>query len=108
MHASIEMMPDTPAVYLRRTGPYGGDNRELMEQLKDWARRQGVLENGVILGIAWDNPAKTPLEHCRYDVCLLLESACPELDAGMALERLPRGTYACYRGPHTQAGVQSL
>ena len=108
MNMHIEMIPETQVIYLRRIGPYGGDNRDLMERLKVWATRNGLLENGIILGAAWDDPARTPPEQCRYDVCLTLEGRAVEPDSGIALERIPGGRYACFRGRHTPAGVQSL
>ena len=79
-----------------------------MERLKSWAREQGLLEAGVILGAAWDDPACTPPEQCRYDVCLTLEGRLPEPAADMTLGRIPGGTYACFQGAHTPSGVQAL
>ena len=108
MNMHMETMPEIAVIYLRRTGPYGGDNHDLMERLKSWAAGNGLLETGVILGIAWDDPAQTPLECCRYDVCLTLRGHFPKPEAGMALGQLPGGRYACFQGPHTPEGVQTL
>ena len=30
MNIHMETMPEIAVIYLRRTGPYGGDNRDLM------------------------------------------------------------------------------
>ena len=108
MNMHLEIMPETAVIYLRRTGPYGGDNRDLMERLKAWAAGNGLLENGTILGIAWDDPAQTPPERCRYDVCLISQGNLREPGAGMSPGRLPGGRYAFFQGPHTPEGVQSL
>lgn len=108
MNITVLTLPETAVVRLRRTGPYGESNRTMMERLKSWAREQGLLEAGVILGAAWDDPACTPPEQCRYDVCLTLEGRLPEPPADMALGRIPGGTYACFQGAHTPSGVQAL
>ena len=106
MNITVLTLPETAVVRLRRTGPYGESNRSMMERLKSWAREQGLLEAGVILGAAWDDPACTPPEQCRYDVCLTLEGRLPEPAADMTLGRIPGGTYACFQGAHTPSGVQ--
>ena len=108
MKITVVTMPEIPVVYLRRIGPYDENNRNLMERLKNWAREQGLLETGVILGVAWDDPVRTPPDQCRYDVCLALEDHFPKLEADMAPGRLPGGCYACFQGAHTPSGVQAL
>ena len=108
MNIHMETMPEIAVIYLRRTGPYGGDNRDLMERLKAWTTRNDLLETGTILGIARDDPAQAPPERCRYDVCLTLQGHFPEPEAGISLGLLPGGRYACFQGPHTPEGVQAL
>ena len=108
MNMHVETMPQTTVIYLRRIGSYGGDNRDLMERMKTWAAKNDLLETGAILGIAWDDPAQTPQERCRYDVCLVPEGHFPEPKAGMSLGLLPGRRYACFQGPHTAKGVQFL
>ena len=108
MNMHIENTPETQVIYLRRTGPYGGDNRDLMERLKSWAAGNDLLETNTILGIAWDDPAQTPPERCRYDVCLTSDGSFPEPETGMSPVLLPGGRYACFQGPHTTEGVQAL
>ena len=108
MNITVLTLPETAVVRLRRTGPYGESNRSMMERLKSWAREQGLLEAGVILGAAWDDPACTPPEQCRYDVCLEIASGSVELEKDMRLDRIPGGRYACFQGRHTPAGVQLL
>lgn len=105
---NTETIPEITVIYLRRTGPYGGDNRDLMARMKAWSAQNGLLEGSTILGIAWDDPAQTPPERCRYDVCLASDGCFPEPEAGMSMEHLPGGRYACFQGPHTPEGVQLL
>ena len=108
MKMRMESMLEMTVVCIRRIGSYGEKNRDMMEHLKDWARAKGLLESGIILGAAWDDPACTPPEQCRYDVCLTLASGSVELEDDMMLERIPGGRYACFQGRHTPAGIQIL
>ena len=108
MKMNIEIMQEMAAVCIRRISPYGEDNRDLMDRLKDWAEEKDLLERGIILGAAWDDPSRTPPEQCRYDVCLTLESPTVEPEEDMLLIRIPGGRYACFQGLHTPAGVQLL
>ena len=108
MNITVVTLPETAVVRLRYTGPYGGNNRNMMERLKSWARERGLLENGVILGVAWDDPVCIPPEQCRYDVCLATKGCLPEPEADIAPGRIPGGRYACFLGAHTPSGVQAL
>lgn len=108
MTMHMETMQEMTVVCIRCIGPYGTDNRDMMERLKHWARAKGLLESGVILGAAWDDPARTPPERCRYDVCLTVADCSVEPEDGMLLARIPGGRYACFRGLHTPSGVQAL
>ena len=108
MNITVVTLPETAVVRLRCTGPYGGNNRNMMERLKSWARERGLLENGVILGVAWDDPVCIPPEQCRYDVCLATKGCLPEPEADIAPGRIPGGRYACFLGAHTPSGVQAL
>lgn len=108
MTMNIEVMREMTVIRIRRIGPYGEDNRDLMERLKGWAQANAIQETGVILGAAWDDPARTPPEQCRYDVCLTVTGHSAEPEDGMFPERIPGGRYACFQGRHTPAGVRSL
>lgn len=73
MNVNIEMIPSYKIAYIRRTGPYGSENVQLMEQLKSWAREKNLFnESSIILGIAQDNPEFTEPKDCRYDTCLVV------------------------------------
>ena len=57
----MEEMEAVEIAYLRRTGPYGPENRQLMERLKAFLKERGRMESGtVLLGIALDDPSRTP------------------------------------------------
>ena len=49
----MEEMEAVEIAYLRRTGPYGPENRQLMERLKAFLKERGRMGSGtVLLGIA--------------------------------------------------------
>ena len=59
--------------YIRRTGKYGAENKQLMEQLKDYLKSNDLFkEDTTILGIALDNPLLTPENEQRYDVGMII------------------------------------
>ena len=93
-------------VYMRRTGAYGSENYQLMAAMKEWAKRNELLEDSIIYGIAYDNE-NTPPEQCRYDVCLLTEADCP-VDELVQRGELPGGKYAVFTIPHTAEAVQGF
>lgn len=73
MNINIEMIPSYKIAYIQRTGPYGSENVQIMEQLKSWAREKNLFnESSIILGIAQDNPQFTETKDCRYDTCLVV------------------------------------
>lgn len=75
MNTYIENIPQCRVLYLRQVGPYGNDNKEIMEQLKKWASDNNLLtKTNVILGIAQDNPQITKSSECRYDVCIIISN----------------------------------
>jgi len=102
----IERFQSQPIVYMRRTGAYGGENHKLMEALKEWANRRGLLKDSVIYGIAQDNE-NTPPEECRYDVCLVDAGNCP-VDESVRRGEIPGGKYAVFTIPHTVEAVQAF
>lgn len=57
----MEEMEAVEIAYLRRTGPYGPENRQLMERLKAFLKERDRMGSGtVLLGIALDDPSRTP------------------------------------------------
>lgn len=107
MEFHLETIAPCPTAGLRRTGPYGAENAALMEALKDWARRSGLLrEDSVLYGIAWDNPQFTRPEDCRYEVSLVLPEGASLPQGAVYPSRFPGGQYAVAVIPHTPEGVQ--
>lgn len=105
MDLNIEKLPIQPIVYMRRIGAYGPENHKLMEALKEWATRHGLLNDSVIYGIAYDNE-HTPPEKCRYDVCLVAAD-CPA-DESVQCGEIPAGQYAVFTIPHTAEAIQKF
>lgn len=106
MNIQFETILATRIAYVRRTGPYGPENALAMEQLKQWAREQGLLQGtAVIWGIPQDNPATTLPEHCRYDACISLPEH-PPAWTSVTYGVLPGGTYVVVTIRHTAEAVQ--
>jgi len=107
MDCVIEQIPEQTTVYMRRIGAYGNENYKLMAALKEWANQRGLLKDSVIYGIAQDNPKDTSPEQCRYDVCLIVATACPA-DESVQRGTSPSGKYAVFTIPHTAKAVQEF
>ncbi|WP_416232339.1 GyrI-like domain-containing protein [Clostridium kluyveri] len=43
MDINIEMISSYKIAYIRKTGPYGSENVQIMEQLKSWAREKNLF-----------------------------------------------------------------
>ncbi len=107
MNSKVEIMPSYKVVYMRKIGPYGPLNIELMERLKSWARNNNLLnEDTIILGIAQDNPSTTKAEVCRYDACLVFGDNdridYNEIEQG----NITGGKYIVFEITHTTEAVQ--
>ena len=46
---NMEEMEAVEIAYLRRTGPYGPENRQLMERLKVFLKERGRMGSGTVL-----------------------------------------------------------
>lgn len=107
MNISIEMIPSYKIAYIRRTGPYGSDNMQIMEQLKNWARRKNLLnESSIILGIAQDNPQFTEPKDCRYDTCLVVSDEFKVDDKYINFGKVIGGKYCVFKISHTIEAMQ--
>ncbi|KOA18505.1 hypothetical protein CLHOM_34070 [Clostridium homopropionicum DSM 5847] len=49
MDINIEMIPSYKIAYIRRTGPYGLENVQIVEQLKSWARGKNLFNESSII-----------------------------------------------------------
>ena len=100
----IETFQSITIAYMRRTGAYGPENRQLMEKLKAFLAQHDLLKS-TILGIPLDDPTITPAEQLRYDVGLIVpvHAVIP-----LPTRSIGDGTYAVFEVQHTQQGVSSF
>lgn len=104
---TIEKLEDMQITYMRRTGGYGEGNRQLMERFKRYLRVNGLLRaDTTILGIALDDPARTPEDRQRYDVGVVLTGG--EDSCGLPARTIAGGRYAVFEVPHTEEGVSDF
>ncbi len=107
MDINIEMIPSYKIAYIRRTGPYGSENVQIMEQLKSWAREENLFnENSIILGIAQDNPAFTEPKDCRYDTCLVVSDEFKVHNKYINFGKIIGGKYCVFKISHTADSMQ--
>lgn len=107
MTFKLEEMPGHRVAYMRQVGPYGADNKGLMEKLKSWAASNKLLnESAIILGIAHDNPAATLPENCRYDVCIVVPEDYDIKDENISETELSGGRYAVFTLKHTAEDIE--
>ena len=104
---TIETFEGIRIAYLRRTGRYGAGNRRLMEALKSRLKAEGLFDGDTtILGIALDDPARTPAERQRYDVGVVLTGTAEP--RGLPVRAIDDGRYAVFEVPHTEEGVSNF
>ena len=104
---TIETFEGVRIAYLRRTGRYGAGNRQLMEALKSRLRAMELFDaDTAILGIALDDPARTPADQQRYDVGVVLTG--PAEPHGLPVRAIDDGRYAVFEVPHTEEGVSNF
>lgn len=107
MDINIEMIPSFKIAYIRRTGPYGLGNVQIMEQLKNWAKEKNLFnENSIILGIAQDNPQFTEPKDCRYDTCLVVKDEFKVDNKYVNFGKTIGGKYCVFTISHTVGAIQ--
>ena len=100
----IETFEGVRIAYLRRTGRYGAGNRRLMEELKSRLKAKDLFRaDTAILGIALDDPARTPEGRQRYDVGVVLTG--PAEPYGLPVRAIDDGRYAVFEVSHTEEGI---
>ncbi|MFC5703289.1 GyrI-like domain-containing protein [Cohnella faecalis] len=106
MNITIEILPKYRIAYVRQVGPYGPDNTQAMEKLKQWAKGNNLLaESAIILGVPQDNPETTLPEKCRYDACIVISKDYP-VDDSICESELSGGTYVICKIKHTEEDIQ--
>jgi DNA gyrase inhibitor len=107
MDINIEMIPAYKIAYIRQIGPYGPQNVEVMEQLKNWAKENNLInEESIILGIAQDNPEFTEPNACRYDTCLVVSEEFKTDDNNINWGKIIGGRYCVFKINHTALAMQ--
>ncbi len=107
MDINIEIIPSYKIAYIRKTGPYGLENVQIMEQLKCWAREKNLFnENSIIIGIAQDNPQFTEPKYCRYDTCLVVSDEFKVDNKYINFGKTIGGKYCVFKTSHTIDAMQ--
>ncbi|WP_042476202.1 AraC family transcriptional regulator [Bacillus ndiopicus] len=108
MKITIEVLPKSRIAYFRNVGEYGGEiNQALMASCKEWAKLNNVFEHSTILGIPQDNPAVTPKEACRYDVCVIVNEDFHVAEPAQ-VGQFSGGKYAVFLLDHTKEAVSEF
>lgn len=93
----IKEMPELNVAYVRVVGEYKHDSIKVgFQKLMKWATPRGLVEGGVSMGMAWDNPYITPAEKCRYDACITVPEG-TVVDGEVQTQKVPVGRYAIHR-----------
>ncbi len=104
MEPRIVDRPETPVVYVRKTGPYAQTACEAWSAVCKFAYSHRLVdrESGTqFIGVSHDDPDITDSEKLRYDACITVTAPVPvegEVQAG----KIAAGQYAVFlhRGPH--------
>lgn len=105
MKFKVETLPDYRIAYMRRVGQYGPNNIEVMEKLKEWAKKKNLLESAILFAIPQDNPEITLPDKCRFDACIVI-SQDVQLDDLVCEGKLSGGKYVIYEIKHTAEDIQ--
>lgn len=105
MKFKIETLPNYRIAYMRRVGPYGPANIEVMERLKKWAKKKDLLESAILFAIPQDNPKTTPPDHCRFDACIVIPHDY-QVDDTVFEGEISSGQYLIYEVEHTAEAIQ--
>lgn len=105
MKFKVETLPNYRIAYVRRVGPYGPANIEVMEKLKKWAKEKNLLKSAILLAIPQDNPETTLPENCRFDACIVI-SKDYQLDDSICESELSSGKYLIFEVKHTAEDIQ--
>lgn len=88
-----ELQPQRVA-FVRHYGEYGlQPTLKTLKRLLRWAGSRGLLEEGRVLGIPWNNPKVTPAEECCYDACITVPNDFESDHPVIQVQDLAGGTY---------------
>ncbi|MDL4840211.1 AraC family transcriptional regulator [Aquibacillus rhizosphaerae] len=105
MKCNIETIPNDRIAYVRRVGPYGPANIEVMERLKRWAKEKNLLHSATLFAIPQDNPETTLPEKCRFDACIVISND-EQVDDSIHTTYLVGGKYLVFKVRHTAEAIQ--
>ncbi|AXI09298.1 DNA gyrase inhibitor [Oceanobacillus zhaokaii] len=105
MRFKTETVPNYRIAYMRRVGPYGPANVEVMEKLKKWAKERCLLESVILFAIPQDKPETTLPENCRFDACIVISNDY-QVDNLVNEGELSGGKYIIYEVKHTAEDIQ--
>lgn len=105
MKFKVETFPDYRIAYMRRVGPYGSANIEVMEGLKKWAKDRNLLESATLFAVPQDSPETTIPENCRFDACIVISKDF-QMDDSIYEGEIPSGKYLVYEIEHTAKDIQ--
>jgi DNA gyrase inhibitor len=105
MKFKVETLPNYRIAYMRRVGPYGPANIEMMEKLKIWAKEKNLLTSAILLAIPQDDPKTTLPENCRFDACIVI-SKNYQLDDSTCESEVSGGQYLIFEVRHTAEDIQ--
>lgn len=95
MSVRASELPSYRVAYMRYVGPYGAHGiPELWRRFEAWmAARDLSGEAAIKLGVAYDDPAITAAERCRYDACVVVPAGFVS-DRWVNVMDVPGGKYA--------------
>jgi AraC family transcriptional regulator len=95
MRVQVRDLPAFHVAYMRYVGPYGPHGiPALWQRLRRWMEPRGLCTPGrTTLGVAYDDPAITAAERCRYDACVVVPDDFAA-DRWVNVTTVPAGRYA--------------
>ena len=103
---TIEEFQSIKIAYVRRTGRHGEANKQLMEHFKAYLKANGLFrQDPTLLGIALDDPLRTPENEQRYDVGLVLTGS---VQVDLPVRGIADGRYAVFEVAHTAEAISDF
>jgi AraC family transcriptional regulator len=98
MRVQVRELPAFHVAYLRYVGPYGAHGiPALWHRLQRWMEPRGLCTpERTTLGVAYDDPAITAAERCRYDACVVVPADFVA-DRWVNVTTVPAGRFAVAR-----------
>jgi AraC family transcriptional regulator len=95
MRVQVRTLSALHVAYMRYVGPYGAHGiPALWRRLLTWMEPRGLCTpDRITLGVAYDDPAITAPDRCRYDACVVVPAEF-EADRWVNLTDVPAGRYA--------------